>query len=67
MHTVAGNPDLADMLPHIRGNGVLDLEYESDGEHTPLHHTHPHYTLITPHTPTPHTPHTPYTKGTFII
>ena len=29
--TVAGNPDLADMLPHLRGQGVLDLEYESDG------------------------------------
>ena len=29
---VAGNPDLVDMLPHMRGQGVLDLEYESDGE-----------------------------------
>jgi len=31
--TVAGNPDFADMLPHIRGQGMLDLEYEADGNH----------------------------------
>ncbi len=31
MYIVAGNPDLADMLPHLRGQGVLDLEYEADG------------------------------------
>lgn len=28
----ASNPDLADMLPHMRGQGVIDLEFESDGE-----------------------------------
>ena len=26
----ASNPELLDMLPHVRGQGVLDLEYESD-------------------------------------
>ena len=28
----ASNPDVADMLPHLRGQGIMDLEYESDGE-----------------------------------
>ena len=31
MHLAASNPDVADMLPHLRGQGVMDLEYESDG------------------------------------
>ena len=28
----ASNPDMADLLPHMRGQGVMDLEFESDGK-----------------------------------
>ena len=31
VYVAASNPDVADMLPHLRGQGVMDLEYESDG------------------------------------
>ena len=24
------NPEMVDMLPHVRGQGVMDLEFESD-------------------------------------
>ena len=27
----ASNPEMVDMLPHVRGQGVMDLEFESDG------------------------------------
>ena len=27
----ASNPEMVDMLPHMRGQGVMDLEFESDG------------------------------------
>lgn len=30
--TVGTDPDMADMLPHMRGQGVMDLEFEGDGE-----------------------------------
>ena len=25
------NPEMVDMLPHVRGQGVMDLEFERDG------------------------------------
>ena len=40
----ASNPEMVDMLPHVRGQGVMDLEFESDGGcavHVPL----PHYSF----------------------
>ena len=38
-HAAASNQEVADMLPHLRGQGTLDLEYEADGE---PRHTHTH-------------------------
>ena len=29
---VGDNPDMCDMLPHLRGQGIMDLEFEGDGE-----------------------------------
>ena len=29
---VGNNPDMSDMLPHLRGQGIMDLEFEGDGE-----------------------------------
>ena len=28
----ASNPEVATLLPHMRGRGVVDLDYESDGK-----------------------------------
>ena len=43
----ASNPEMVDMLPHVRGQGVMDLEFESDGGcavFVPL----PHYSSCLP-------------------
>lgn len=29
---IASKPENAAMLPHIRGKGMMDLEYENDGK-----------------------------------
>ena len=31
-YTVHNNPDMSDILPHMRGQGVMDLEFEGDGK-----------------------------------
>ena len=28
----ANNPEMVGLIPHMRGQGVMDLEFESDGE-----------------------------------
>ena len=33
IHVAAGSTELGELLPHIRSQGAIDLEYESDGEY----------------------------------
>ena len=32
VYIAAGSAEFGDLLPHIKGQGAIDLEYESDGE-----------------------------------